>query len=47
MSNLHQHCVQTHPIELWAFVLRAVSGEDAEAEARGLSNVSVALSIGR
>jgi hypothetical protein len=47
VSNLHKHCVQTDPAELWAFVLCEVFGEDAEAEARGLSDVSVALSIGR
>ena len=47
MSNMYEHCVQTDPVELWASVLCEVFGEDAEAEARGLSDVSVTLSIGR
>jgi hypothetical protein len=42
---MHEHCVQTDQVELRAFVLCEVFGEDAEAEARGLSDVSVALSI--
>jgi len=46
VSHLHEHCVQTDPVAVRAFVLREVFGEDAEAEARGLSDVSGALGIG-
>ena len=47
VSHLHEHRVQTDPIELWASVLCEVLGEDAEAEEGQLSDVSVTLGVGR
>ena len=47
MYYLHEHRIQTDPVELWASILCAMFGEDAEAEQGQLSNVSVALGVGR
>jgi hypothetical protein len=46
VSHLHEHRVQTDPLELWASVLCEVFGEDAEAEEGQLSDVSIALGVG-
>jgi len=34
VSRFHEHCIQNDLVEVRAFVLREVFGEDAEAEAR-------------